>query len=172
MLTVEAAKKIGIRACIDKLGREFVLAHRESATSAYRECDEGVFCFVGVDDGYIPQNTDRKLILTAIRNSPTGQAATSVWQMEHQHSLNSWFQNSDTNMIASAFQLVLLVITKRALPSQFLDRVTLFSLLFRQGKFLTMEDHFLILSGDPGKILQTLEFRVLPGVGGQGSQGQ
>ena len=53
MLSVEAARKIGINACIDKLGREFVLAHRDRATSAYGESDEGVFCFVGVDDGFV-----------------------------------------------------------------------------------------------------------------------
>ena len=70
MLNVEAAKKIGIRACIDKLGREFVLAHRESAASAYGECDEGVFCFVGVDDGDISQNTDRRLVLDSHSEFP------------------------------------------------------------------------------------------------------
>lgn len=50
MLSVEAARKLGINACIDKLGRDFVKMHRDSSTSAYGECDGGVFCFVGVDN--------------------------------------------------------------------------------------------------------------------------
>lgn len=57
MLSIEAARKIGINACIDKLGRDFVLKHREFATSAYGENDDGVFCFVGVDDSCrVPEN--------------------------------------------------------------------------------------------------------------------
>lgn len=50
MLSIESAKEIGINACIDKLRRDFVLAHRDSAASAYGENDGSVFCFVGVDD--------------------------------------------------------------------------------------------------------------------------
>ena len=42
MLSVEAARKIGINACIDRLGRAFVMTHRESATSAYGENEDGV----------------------------------------------------------------------------------------------------------------------------------
>lgn len=63
MLSVETAKKIGINACIDKLGRDFVLSHRDCATSAYGESEYGVFCFVGVDDKFVSQNSDKKLIL-------------------------------------------------------------------------------------------------------------
>lgn len=63
MLTVEAARKIGINACIDKLGRDFVLAHREYATSAYGESDDGVFCFVGVDDSWKSPNNSHRLLL-------------------------------------------------------------------------------------------------------------
>lgn len=63
MLTIDTAKKIGINACIDKLGRDFVLAHKDSAASAYGESDDGVFCFVGVDDGYSSQNSDDVLVL-------------------------------------------------------------------------------------------------------------
>ena len=50
MLTLEDAKRIGINACIDKLGRDFVLAHRDTSSSAYGESEDGIFCFVGVDD--------------------------------------------------------------------------------------------------------------------------
>lgn len=70
MLTVEAAKKIGIHACIEKLGRGFVLAHREHATSAYGESENGVFCFVGVDDDCKSQNRDGVLILDSHSEFP------------------------------------------------------------------------------------------------------
>ena len=53
MLTLEAAKKIGVDACIDKLGRDFVLTHRDSSTASYTtDADDNgnIFCFVGVDD--------------------------------------------------------------------------------------------------------------------------
>ena len=53
MLTIETAQKIGVNACIDKLGRDFVQTHRDSATSSYTtEADEDgmIFCFVGVDN--------------------------------------------------------------------------------------------------------------------------
>lgn len=63
MLNVEMARKIGINACIDKLGREFVLAHKDRATSAFGESENGVFCFVGVDDGAASTSCDNILVL-------------------------------------------------------------------------------------------------------------
>lgn len=63
MLTMEAAKKIGINACIDRLGRDFVQAHRNSAASAYSETDDGVFCFVGVDDNPGSRGSSDTLVL-------------------------------------------------------------------------------------------------------------
>ena len=53
MLTYENARRIGLNACIDQLGREFVMKYKDSAATAYStEPDENgnVFCFVGVDD--------------------------------------------------------------------------------------------------------------------------
>ena len=51
MLTFEKAKEIGLNACIDKLGRDFVERYAESTSSAYGDDGEGnAFCFVGVDD--------------------------------------------------------------------------------------------------------------------------
>ena len=47
MLTFEEAKKIGIRACIDRIGYDFCLAHNENSTSAYGEVDGIGKCFVG-----------------------------------------------------------------------------------------------------------------------------
>lgn len=63
MLNIEKARKIGINACIDKLGRDFVLANKEFATSAYGESEDGIFCFVGVDDGCSSKNSDQVLFL-------------------------------------------------------------------------------------------------------------
>jgi len=50
MLTIKEAAQIGIDACIDKIGRDFVLANCESGTFAYGENDGSVYCYVGVDD--------------------------------------------------------------------------------------------------------------------------
>ena len=50
MLTFEEAKKIGIRACIDKIGYDFCLAHNDNSTSAYGEVDGIAKCFVGVSE--------------------------------------------------------------------------------------------------------------------------
>lgn len=50
MLTFEEAKKIGIRACVDKIGYEFCRAHNDNSTSAYGEIDGKMECFVGVSD--------------------------------------------------------------------------------------------------------------------------
>lgn len=70
MLSINEAKRIGINACIDKLGRDFVLAHKDSATSAYGESDDGVFCFVGVDDRCAFQNQEGVLILDSQSEFP------------------------------------------------------------------------------------------------------
>lgn len=50
MLTYEEARKIGVNACIDRLGRDFVTKHRDNASSAYGDRIDHVFCFVGVSD--------------------------------------------------------------------------------------------------------------------------
>ena len=42
MLSKEAAKKIGIDACADKLGRDFILAHKNYAISIYGESADSV----------------------------------------------------------------------------------------------------------------------------------
>ena len=41
MLTVEEAKKIGIRACVEKIGYDFCKAHPDNGVSAYGEEREG-----------------------------------------------------------------------------------------------------------------------------------
>ena len=51
MLKIEEAKKIGIRACIDKIGYNFCETHRDNGVSSHGVEREGYFyCFVGVSD--------------------------------------------------------------------------------------------------------------------------
>ena len=50
MITYEEARKIGIDACIDKLGREFVMKYRDTSSSAYGDRGGHAYCFVGVRD--------------------------------------------------------------------------------------------------------------------------
>ncbi len=66
MLSIEEARKAGINACIDKLGREFVLLHRDTATAAYGETEAGVFCFVGVDKEYVSKVGEDVLMLDSV----------------------------------------------------------------------------------------------------------
>jgi hypothetical protein len=47
---IEAARQIGINACVERLGKDFVEKHKETSTCAFGESEDGVFCFVGVDD--------------------------------------------------------------------------------------------------------------------------
>lgn len=65
MISFEAARKIGINACIDRLGRDFVFSHRDRATSAYGENGGYVYCFVGVDTNCKSMNRNGILILDA-----------------------------------------------------------------------------------------------------------
>ena len=50
MLTAEEAKKIGIRACIDKIGYEFCKQHADTAVCSYGEEGGKMKCYVGLDD--------------------------------------------------------------------------------------------------------------------------
>jgi hypothetical protein len=53
MLTVEEARKAGINACVDLIGRDFVVQNKDSATSAYSLNGTkygSVYCFVGVGE--------------------------------------------------------------------------------------------------------------------------
>lgn len=63
MLTFEEAKKIGINACIDKIGRDFVRANRDNGVSCYGEEDGIVSCYVGVDDKPYVSPYGDKLVL-------------------------------------------------------------------------------------------------------------
>ena len=48
MQTFEEAKRIGITACVDKLGYDFVKKYEDTACSAYGDEGDHVSCFVGV----------------------------------------------------------------------------------------------------------------------------
>ena len=48
MLTFEEAKKVGIRACIDRLGYDFVKKYQDTSCSAYGDEGDHASCFVGV----------------------------------------------------------------------------------------------------------------------------
>ena len=50
MLTVNEAKRVGNRACIDKLGRDFCVQHRDNAVFSWGEDAGIVNCFLGVSD--------------------------------------------------------------------------------------------------------------------------
>lgn len=53
MMSIKEAQKLGINACINKLGRDFVLTFRETSSASYATApddDGNVFCFVGVDN--------------------------------------------------------------------------------------------------------------------------
>ncbi len=58
MLTYDEARKIGINACIDRLGRDFVSKHRDNASSAFGDRIDHAYCFVGVSDQPETQMTD------------------------------------------------------------------------------------------------------------------
>ena len=86
MLTVQQARKIGVRACIDKIGYDFCKKHAENATSAYGKENGYVYCFVGVSDEPAPEcditKVDR-LILTSGKKWP--YAASCNVYMEDGH---------------------------------------------------------------------------------------
>lgn len=73
MLTIEAARKIGINACIDKIGRDFLQKYKDSAVYAYGdgETENSVFCYVGVDDKpYVPEKNPEVLVLDSTSQFP------------------------------------------------------------------------------------------------------
>lgn len=59
----ENAKRIGLSACIDKIGREFVTRHADTFTSGYGELDDGAYCFVGVSDKPLAQQYSEGIVL-------------------------------------------------------------------------------------------------------------
>lgn len=50
MLTFEEARKIGLDACAEKLGRNFVRKYAGTSSTAYGDAEDHVYCFIGVSD--------------------------------------------------------------------------------------------------------------------------
>lgn len=69
MITYEKARKIGVDACIDKLGREFVMKYKDRSSSAYGDRGDHAYCFVGVDNS-IEDHENSQLILTSNNGFP------------------------------------------------------------------------------------------------------
>ncbi len=69
MFTYEEARRIGIDACIDKLGRDFVTRYRDTSSSAYGDRGDYVYCFVGVNDKP-DDNMSDGLVLTSDGHFP------------------------------------------------------------------------------------------------------
>ena len=80
MLTYEAAKKVGVDACVEKLGREFVKMHKDTSCAGYGDAEDYAFCYVGVDDRPEPKWNKSEVILD---DGPGGKfpyiASCNVW---------------------------------------------------------------------------------------------
>lgn len=63
MLTFNDAKKIGIKACINKPGYDFVKKYEVTACTAYSDEGDHAFCFVGVDTNNISSLSNGGLII-------------------------------------------------------------------------------------------------------------
>lgn len=50
MLTYEEAREIGLNACIERLGRDFVNRFKDTSCDAYADMEDHAYCFVGVDN--------------------------------------------------------------------------------------------------------------------------
>ena len=63
MLTVEVAREIGIRACVDKIGPEFCKKYSDTVVCAYGEREGVMECYVGVDDRPEPEEKETGYLL-------------------------------------------------------------------------------------------------------------
>lgn len=50
MLTEEEARRIGLRACVEKIGIEFCEKHKDTSVCAYGVVEGVMQCYFGVDD--------------------------------------------------------------------------------------------------------------------------
>ena len=79
MLTYEEARKIGVNACVDKLGRDFVMKYKKTSCSSYGDDETHAFCFVGVDTEPTPPHIDGEpLVLDGCSEWPYF-AKCNVW---------------------------------------------------------------------------------------------
>lgn len=71
MLTELEAKKIGIRACMEKIGFDFCIANEENSSTTYGVDNNGkMFCFVGIDNIPDDDNDSEVLILSSVKGFP------------------------------------------------------------------------------------------------------
>lgn len=85
MLTEKEAKKIGIRACIEKLGSEFCKEYANSATSCWgMEDDNTMYCYVGVSTDPEPDyDLDKVTELTLDAKGKFPYSANCLVNMEN-----------------------------------------------------------------------------------------
>lgn len=80
MLNYEEAIKIGIRECINKIGKDFIEVHGDNTCIGYGDADEYAFCYVGVSDVPDKKRKGNKIILTADERKKFPYVATcNVW---------------------------------------------------------------------------------------------
>ena len=80
MLTADQARHVGIDACIEKIGREFVRDNADRVASVYGEHEGFVYCFVGISKELkrcLESTTPNMLRLTS-DNSPLYRASCDV----------------------------------------------------------------------------------------------
>ena len=70
MLTFELAKKIGIDACIDRLGRDFVMKYRDTSSPSYGDVDDYAYCFVGVDNSESRYDLGKPVLTSGTNGKP------------------------------------------------------------------------------------------------------
>lgn len=78
MLTYEQAKKRGMDACVEKMGRSFVDMHKDNLCYGASDVDEYAYCFLGVDDKPDVLGGKRELILDSTSKWPY-VAKCHVW---------------------------------------------------------------------------------------------
>lgn len=81
MLTYEEARKIGIDACVQKIGEDFVNKHEDNLCAGYGDVEDYAYCFLGVSDQ--PENLDdgKGLVLDSTNKWPY-IAKCNVWYLD------------------------------------------------------------------------------------------
>ena len=69
MMSAKEAKKIGVRACMEKIGYDFCIEHQDGACVSYGENNGEMFCFVGIDNNASEKN-DEVLTLSSVKGFP------------------------------------------------------------------------------------------------------
>lgn len=68
MINTDRAIQVGITACVEKLGREFVETNRDSVIFAHGMNQKVMFCFVGVNDK--PEKGTNMVMLDSVSQFP------------------------------------------------------------------------------------------------------